>query len=53
MLPPWPAFKDQATSQAHAIGTTMPAPSLALMVVHNKQYEKTILTPLKTTAATK
>lgn len=52
-LPPWPQFKDLATSQAHVIGTTMPAPSLALMAVHNKQYEKNILTPLKTAAATK
>jgi len=52
-LPPWPAFKDQATGQAHVIGTTMPAPSLALMSVYNKQYEKSILTPLKTAPATK
>ncbi|HTM05177.1 MAG TPA: carboxylesterase family protein [Vicinamibacterales bacterium] len=52
-LPAWPAFKDTLTSQAHVIGTDAPAPSLALMAVLDKQYEKNILTPLKSAAATK
>jgi para-nitrobenzyl esterase len=46
-LPQWPAFKDKAASQAHVIGTTAPAPSLALMSVYDKVYEKNILTPLR------
>ena len=52
-LPPWPAFKDKATSQPIVIGTTMPPPSLALMAVYDKVYEKNIFTPLKAAAATK
>jgi hypothetical protein len=35
------------------IGTTQPAPSPALMTVLDKVYEKNILTPLRTAAATR
>jgi para-nitrobenzyl esterase len=51
-LPPWPAFKDQATGQAMVIGPPAMPPSLELMAVYDKVYEKTILTPLRTGAAT-
>jgi para-nitrobenzyl esterase len=52
-LPSWPAFKDQATGQALVIGPPATPPSLALMAVYDKQYEKSILTPLRTAAATR
>jgi para-nitrobenzyl esterase len=52
-LPQWPQFKDKATGVAHVIGTTAPAPSLALMAVYDKVYEKNIMTPLRTAGATR
>jgi para-nitrobenzyl esterase len=52
-LPAWPAFKDQATGQVGIIGPPATPPTLELMAVYDKQYEKTVLTPLKATPATK
>ena len=52
-LPPWPQYKNKETGEARVIGPAATPPSLALMAVYDKQYEKNILTPLKTTSATK
>jgi para-nitrobenzyl esterase len=52
-LPPWPSFKSQETGQAMVLGPAATPPSLALMAVHQKQYEKNVLAPLKAADATK
>jgi para-nitrobenzyl esterase len=52
-LPPWPAYKNKETSQAMVLGPAATPPTIALMTVYDKQYEKNILTPLKTASATK
>jgi para-nitrobenzyl esterase len=52
-LPPWPAYKNKEAGQAMVLGPAATPPTIALMTVYDKQYEKNILTPLRTAAATK
>jgi carboxylesterase type B len=52
-LPPWPAFKDKNTSHAGILGPQVAEPDIRTMMLYDKLYEKTIMTPLRSTAATK
>jgi para-nitrobenzyl esterase len=50
-LPKWVPFKDQATGQAMVLGPPAAPPSSELMAIYDKQYEKSILTPLRAAPA--
>jgi para-nitrobenzyl esterase len=51
-LPAWPAFKDKGTSHAMVLGSA-PEPDHGTMALYDKLYEKQVLTPLRSAAATK
>jgi para-nitrobenzyl esterase len=52
-LPPWPAFKDKNTSHAGILGPPAPEPDIRTMMLYDKLYEKNIMTPLRSGAATR
>ncbi len=51
-LPPWPAYKDKASSSPMLLGPAAPVPSAAQMAIYDKQYAKQMAT-LRSTAATR
>ena len=52
-LPPWPAFKDKASSHAMVLGPAAPEPDHGTMALYDKLYERQIISPLRSGAATK
>jgi len=52
-LPSWPAFKDKASSHAMELGPSAPEPDHATMALYDRLYERQIMTPLRSAAATK